>query len=289
MKLVTQTDNLNKRYGDEKAVRMLCDAGFDGIDYSMFCMDNDDDVLNTSRYLKHANDLRRIANSKGVTFEQTHAPFPPFRVGDTAYNKKTMPRVERALEITGVLGASACVVHPVAAGKDQYDVNMRYFETLLPVAEKAGVKIALENMWGRDKETKKIIPNVCSTAEDFNRYIDSFDPKYVTACLDLGHCGLVGENAADMVRAMGARRVTCLHIHDNNNLSDDHTLPYTRKMQWDPILKALGEINYRGNFTYEADNFLLPFPDGLVVPCLQFMVKVGRFMMSEIERYRVKK
>ncbi len=289
MKLVTQTDNLNARYGDEKAVRMICEAGFDGIDYSMFCMDDDDNILNTRKYAAHAEKLRKIAESYKVTFEQSHAPFPSFRVGDNAYNRKTMPRVERAIEISGILGAKACVVHPVAAGKNQYDVNMRYFETLLPLAQKHGVKIALENMWGRDKETKKIIPNICSLAEDFNRYIDSLDPAHFTACLDIGHCGLVGSDAASMIREMGAYRITCLHIHDNNNLSDDHTLPYLRSIKWNEVLQALGEIGYKGNFTYEADNFLKKFPDALIEPCLKFMVEVGRYMMSEIDRYKVKK
>lgn len=287
MKLVTQTDNLNARYGDETAVKMICEAGFDGIDYSMFCMANDDDILNTPQYVAHAEKLRKIAESYGVTFEQSHAPFPPFRVGDDAYNKKTMPRVERAIEISGILGAKVCVVHPVAAGKNQYDINMRYFETLLPLAQKHGVKIALENMWGYNKEEKRIIPNICSLADDFNRYVDSLDPAHFTACLDIGHCGLVGSDAATMLRAMGAYRVTCLHIHDNNNIDDDHTLPYTRSIKWDEVLQALGEIGYKGNFTYEADNFLKKFPDGLIAACLKFMVETGRFMMSEIERYKV--
>ncbi|MBQ8943633.1 MAG: sugar phosphate isomerase/epimerase [Clostridia bacterium] len=289
MKLVTQTDNLNKRYGDEKAVRMLCEAGFDAIDYSMFCMDNDDDILNTPQYAAHAEKLRKIAEEYGVKFEQSHAPFPPFKVDDDAYSKKTMPRVERAIEISGILGVKACVVHPVAAGKDQYDINMRYFETLLPLAQKHGVKIALENMWGRDRETNKIIPNVCSLADDFNRYVDSLDPKYFTACLDIGHCGLVGSDAATMIREMGANRITCLHIHDNNGIDDNHTLPYTRNIKWDEVLKALGEIGYKGNFTYEADNFLKKFPDPLIETCLKFMVEVGRYMISEVQRYGAKK
>ncbi|MBR4766399.1 MAG: hypothetical protein IK085_06530, partial [Clostridia bacterium] len=99
---------------------------------------------------------------------------------------------------------------------------------------------------------------------------------------------LVGSNAAAMIREMGAYRVTCLHIHDNNGISDDHTLPYTRSIKWDETLKALGEIGYKGDFTYEADNFLKKFPDELIVPCLKFMVNVGRYMISEIERYSVK-
>lgn len=286
MKLVTQTDVLEQRFGDEKAIQMLCEAGYDGIDYSMFCMGRDDNVLNTPGYEKHVRNLRKIAESYGKTFEQSHAPFPPFRIGDDEYSRRTMPKVERAIEISGMLGVKICVVHPVAAGDDQYDINMRYYETLAPLAQKYGVKVALENMWGRDKETGKIVPNICSVADDFNKYVDSLDSDLFTACLDLGHCGLVGSEAAYMIKAMGSDRIKSLHIHDNNYKDDSHTIPYLGKMNWDEIFKALGEINYKGNFTYEADNFLKGFPDDLLENCLDFMVKNGRYMMREIEKYR---
>ena len=155
-------------------------------------------------------------------------------------------------------------------------------------AKEYGVKIALENMWGRDNELNRIVPNVCSVAEDFNRYVDALNPDNFTACLDLGHCGLVGDNAGAMIRQMGSR-LGCLHIHDNDHLNDSHTLPYMMKMDWDDILHALGEIDYKGNFTYEADRFLGGFPDDLLPACERFMHDVGRSMMRKIEKYRVKK
>ena len=40
MLLVTQTDRLASLYGDRTAVQMLHEAGFDGIDYSMFFLTN---------------------------------------------------------------------------------------------------------------------------------------------------------------------------------------------------------------------------------------------------------
>ena len=118
--------------------------------------------------------------------------------------------------------------------------------------------------------------------------VDALDPAHFTACLDLGHCGLVGDNAGAMIRQMGSR-LGCLHIHDNDNFNDSHTLPYTSAMDWDDILHALGEIDYQGHFTYEADNFIRDFPEDLLPACEKFMHDVGRSMMSKIEKYRVKK
>ena len=288
MKLVNQTDTIAKRLGNEAAVRMVCEAGFDGIDFSMFSMQNDDDILNSACYKKHISELLKIADFYGVTFEQAHAPFPSRKENDAEYSKVIIEKIKRALEITGLLDAKICVVHPVQFSERQFEQNMELYHELEPYAAEYGVKIALENMWGWDRSINRIVPNVCSVAEDFNRYVDALNPEHFTACLDLGHCGLVGDNAGAMIRQMGSR-LGCLHIHDNDNINDSHTLPYTSEMDWDDILHALGEIDYRGHFTYEADYFMNGFPDDLLPACERFMHDVGRSMMKKIEKYRVKK
>ncbi len=288
MKLVNQTEQISERLGDEAAVRIICESGFDGIDYSMFCMRDDDCILNTPDYKNHVRKLAEIAASYGVTFEQVHAPFPSAKDGNPEYNGKMFGRLVRALEIAGILDAKICVVHPVQFKENQFEQNMELYHKLEPYAADFGVKIALENMWGWSEELQRIVPNVCSVAEEFNRYVDALDPAHFTACLDLGHCGLVGDNAGAMIRQMGSR-LGCLHIHDNDNVHDSHTLPYTSEMDWNDILHALGEIDYKGNFTYEADYFLKKFPNDLMPACEKFMHDVGRSMMNKIEEYRVKK
>ena len=47
-----------------------------------------------------------------------------------------------------------------------------------------------------------------------------------------------------------------LHIHDNDLLNDSHALPFTMKMDFEAIVRALREINYRGYFTMEADQHM---------------------------------
>lgn len=289
MKLVTQTEVLSDRLGDEAAVRIICESGFDGLDYSMFKMSDDDDILNTSEYIKHVKNLADIAASYGKTFEQAHSPFPSCREGNAEYNEKMFEKLKRSLEIAGMLDAKICVVHPVQFSSDQKAQNMELYHKLEPYAAEYGVKIALENMWGWDDAAKKIYPNVCSVASEFNDYYDSLNTKNFTTCLDLGHCGLVGDNAASMIREMGGERLGALHIHDNDNIHDSHTIPYLMEMDWDAILTALGEIDYKGNFTYEADGFLRNFPADVLPSCERFMHDLGRSMMKKIESCRVKK
>ena len=282
MKLVTQTENLSSRYGDVRAVEMLCKAGYDGIDYSMFMMrENPECVLNTDNYKIHVKRLLSIAEKYGVTFEQAHAPFPSAKRKDKEYSERMLETLKRSIEIAGLLDAKIIVVHPVDFHRHNFERNMELYHALESTARNSGVKIALENMWGRGRKDR-IVPNVCSVAEEFNRFVDALDPTVFTACLDLGHCGLVGENAGKMIREMG-NRIGCLHIHDNDNIHDSHTLPYTMNMDWDDIISALREIGYKGNFTYEADNFLRRFPDEFMPTAVKFMADLGRTMISKIE------
>lgn len=289
MKLVNYTETLAERWGDKEAVKITCEAGFDGIDFSMFRMNDDDnDILNTSGCKAHLAELKKIADSYGVTFEQAHSPFPSAKENNCEYNVKMLDILKRSLEIAGTLDAKICVVHPVQFSENQFEQNMELYHKLEPTAADYGVKIALENMWGWDNVAEKIVPNVCSVADEFNRYVEALNPEHFTACLDLGHCGLVGDNAGNMIRQMGSR-IGALHIHDNDNIHDSHSLPYLEKMDWDDILRALGEIDYQGNFTYEVGNFLRAFPDDVIASCERFMHDLGRSMMKKIEEYRVKK
>ena len=113
MKLVNQTERIGVRMGDKEAVRIICEAGFDGIDFSMFKMKNDDDILNSSEYKSHIKELKKIADSYGVPFEQAHSPFPSAKDGNCEYNEKIFEKLKRSLEIAGMLDAKICVVHPV--------------------------------------------------------------------------------------------------------------------------------------------------------------------------------
>ncbi len=290
MKLVTQTEVLSDRFGDEKAVRIICESGFDGIDFSMFDLDEEDCILNGSGYKNHLYNIKNIAESYGVTFEQAHAPFPSAREGNEEYNAFMFDKLKKAIEIAGILDTKIIVVHPVQFSSEQKERNLELYRSLEPFAAEHGVKIALENMWGTKTVDgkRKIVPNVCSVAAEFNDYFDSLNSSNFTTCLDLGHCGLVGDDAASMIRDMNSR-LGCLHIHDNDFIHDSHTLPYTMNMDWDSILKALGEVDYKGNFTYEADYFMKRFPDDLLPACQRFMHDVGRSMMAKIESYRFTK
>ena len=292
MLLSTQTDNLFRRFTPDEAIRILADAGFDAIDYSMFAMTDDNCPLNTCDPEKYGTELRKKAEAAGLIFNQAHAPFPCWSAGNDAYNEKMPARIVQSIRIAGTLGAKAIVVHPIAyteRGEAQKEFNFKFYRTLESTAREYGIKIAVENMWGYDRRRDYIVENVCSTSDELSAYFDELAaPDVYTVCLDLGHCGLVGEEADHAIRVLGKDRLGALHVHDNDYRHDSHTLPYDcgMKMNWDNITKALGEIDYQGDFTFEADNFLARFDAETVADASAFMATIGRKLMKKIEAAR---
>ncbi|OGO88508.1 MAG: hypothetical protein A2Y15_01740 [Clostridiales bacterium GWF2_36_10] len=284
MILSTETEVIGERLGDEAAIKILCEAGFEALDYSMFTMHDAKHPLNNDGYKEYALNLKKLASEYGVSFNQAHAPFPSCVENGKEYNKITFDRIIRAMEVASILDVKIIIVHPIDISDKTVmkQFNLDFFNSLKPYCEKFNIKVALENMWGWDKEKGTIIPNICSTGEMFCDYLDALDSRFFTACLDLGHCGLVGDDAAKMIRELGHDRLKALHVHDNDFLHDSHTAPFVGKMDWEAITSALAEINYDGDFTFEADFFYNPFPNDLLPVCAKFLHDIGRHLISRI-------
>lgn len=284
MKISNHTDRLEQRFGAVNAVRMLAEAGFEAIDYSMYTPDG---AIFAGGGRVLSRELKRVADGLGVTFNQAHAPFSKYKIGAEyeADNRKIFDSVRRALEVGAELGAEAVVVHPAficphLSPDERFEMNMNIYSRLLVFAREFDVKIAIENMYGRHKDkNSKLVRNVCSDAEEFIRYVDATGSPYVTACLDVGHAGLVGESAEGMIRAMG-ERITCIHLHDNDFYEDIHTLPFLGEINFPSVMRALKKINYSGDITLEADGFIKTLPDELVPAALSLMAKTASHLRS---------
>jgi len=273
--------NLARRIGEHKAIEVIAKAGFDALDYSLFALDDDADLMNPSKYERCARELASVAEQCGVFFNQAHAPFPSYRVGDESYNDKTFAKIVHSIEVAAILGAKNIVVHPIYMEKDKKQFNMEFFGQLAPCCKQFGIKAAIENMWMRDPRRGCIVPNVCSIPEEFTDFLDTLGSECFTGCLDIGHCGLVGVDEAHAIKTLGHGRLKALHVHDNDYRSDMHTLPYIGKLDWDSITAALKDIRYDGDFTFEADNFVMGIPEELLPQAYKYMHDTGRFLIQK--------
>ena len=294
MKISTLTDHIAKIYGEKETIRILADIGYDCYDFSMFDIGENNHPIGGERYVEYVKELRETADEVGIVCNQSHAPFPSYIPGDDAFNQRMFPLLVRAIEVTGMLGGTNVIIHPAIYPNDIgdgdsrccWETNMKLYHDLLPFAKKYHVKIALENMFNWDRESDTALPAACSSPDDFVSYLDALDPDYFMACLDIGHAAMQkreNNTPTDMILALGHDRLHALHVHDNDLIHDLHTLPFTQKIEWDKVMRALKEIDYDGVFTFEADSFLRQFPDELVCDASRFMLKVGRYLVGTLQ------
>ncbi len=295
MKLSTQTSNIFSTFGEKEGLKVLKDAGYDALDMSLFCMNHDPNCpYNNEDYRQHAEDLRRAADELEIPFNQSHTPFTFNWKNPNEYEERYIPMQIRALEISAILGAEHAVIHPwhysqfMGHEEEMFNFNMDHYRRLLPYAKEYGIKIAIENMWQIEPKRKCIYASACGKADELVRYIDTLDDDTFVACLDLGHCGLVGEEPWDAIRILGHDRLKSLHVHDNDYRNDTHTLMGMSLMDYNEIMKALADIDYTGDFTLEADGFLRHFEKDFKPTACKFMADRSRYLMAKFEEIKAK-
>ncbi|MBR7111059.1 MAG: sugar phosphate isomerase/epimerase [Clostridia bacterium] len=280
MKLVQMTSSLAVRFGDETAIRMIKDAGFDGFDFSMTNFNKEVLFGEGDGYIEYVKNLKKVSDEVGLPCLQAHAPQPLMRT-----REQIMPLVDmflRSIEIAAMLDCKYLVIHP-GSFLSAHE-NKEFYDKMLPFAEQKGVIIATENMYKWKDETETdTVPSACGTAKDFVEHMEVINHPNFTACMDIGHAEMSNcEGAPTIIRALGDK-IGCLHVHDTDLVNDNHTMPFVGKINWVEVTKALKEVGYKGCFTYEADAFLKNFPDELMSDCLRLMERTGRYLISLIE------
>lgn len=286
MKIATEIGSALRFGGYEKAVELVGRAGFDGWDLSLFrmaryssaekCILDSDDPFHGPSYLAKARELKSIGEAFGMVCNQSHAPFPCHVPGMRDYLK-------RALECTAEAGGTICVIHPDGESEE---AMLEMYEELLPFAKGCGVKIAAENIAYWNKTEQIYMPHYCSEPVRFVRQLDRINDPFFVACLDLAHAELagLGTSAVEMIRALGAKRLQALHIHDNNKIRDQHKLPFKGSMDFATIVGALKEIGYTGYFTMEADAFVEEASLSRGEECLLKLAAVARQLADMFEK-----
>ena len=281
----SQTERLNHRVGIERTVELMIDAGFPCIDISMF---SSNEFLFCDDWEAIARRLRQMADARGVIFNQAHAPFGG---GYDHYTTVLVPQFPRVFAFCEILGIPKIVVHPLQRGRyygheaELFEMNMEFYRSLVPLSDRHGVKICIENMWQNHPVSRHICDDVCADPHELAAYYDTLgDPEHFTVCLDIGHVALCGREPEDAIRILGHERLGALHVHDVDYVSDLHQLPGMARINWDPVLRALADIRYSGELTLEADNFLGHFDNDFAPTALRFMADTARHMADKIRR-----
>jgi len=260
-KLSLSAAALIKAVGWERALEVLAESGYEGIDFSLGSFD----YANCDVDEEYLRKFKAKADSLGIAIQQTHGHLGRNPLGKLLWSqdeesKEYFVKIrERDLRATAILGAEMCVIHSGSEGpfgplssdpEELHKANLDGFTSIVPFAEKYNVKICLESFGRNARDGVQLF----SWPEEMLKSYEAIPTKNKCFCMDTGHTHEAVEfgtpSVEDFIRAMGSR-IECLHIHDNFGYYDDHALPGFGNINWPEVFKALDEVGYKGYYNFE--------------------------------------
>ena len=194
--------------------------------------------------------------SFGMSFKDAHNIFGKYldlNCPVPEARPEMIARLKLTLEIIASIGVDTITVHTGNEGtypdyplEVQFDCIKRSLDELLPVAEKLGVTICIENIWYQ-----------INTPERLLAIKECFPTDALGFCYDAGHANLMdkGRNFPDsnpfkawngltpawddkVLEKMLPHVVNC-HLHDNDGISDKHRNIGNGTINWDHIVPLL--------------------------------------------------
>lgn len=238
--------------------------------------------------------MKEAAEKNGITISQMHAPFPLWVKDNEAVNDYMIMVVDKICAVCAYVGCPALVVHPITLpDKDEeLAVNYAMYRRMAPSGKKYGVKLCLENLFASFRG--RMIEGACTDPQEACRYLDTLNAEAGAEvfgfCFDVGHANLTARNIQKYLKCIG-KRLTILHIHENDGTGDLHMIPYTHtrnngkdpNCDWEGFIAGMRAIGYEGTLSFETFRVLGNFPKPLHTDALRLISAIGKYFAARIE------
>ena len=117
-------------------------------------------------YISRAREVKSYLKAMGMNCLQAHAPLNPRPAASLELSDLTCLELIRSIEFSGILGVKTLVVHAITPpeGRGLIEYNLEFYRFLEPFAREAGVRIAVENLFGppleRPEQMTEILQNL---------------------------------------------------------------------------------------------------------------------------------
>lgn len=315
MKIATQGYATTWRMDMDDAYRVIAEAGFEAIDWSLdcqwkngrpvVCWDRDaifsgkikqdciyDEDMDTiiAHYQPEIDTIKKY----GLTITQAHSPFPAYDITNPAFMDYAIETYKKCIKLCEYAECPRIVVHGISRRPHEWDMtdedvralNMKLYTALIPTLKTSNVTVLLENLFASSNGRR--YAGVCSNAYDAIEYIDTLNDlagkECFGLCFDVGHLNIIHCSMHDYVLKLG-NRIKALHIHDNDMNGDLHLAPYTGTVRWADFHDSLKKIGYTGDLSFETyrQTSVDVCEDEMVLPSLEFICKCGKFFRSKIQ------
>jgi hexulose-6-phosphate isomerase len=169
----------------------------------------------------------------------------PLSDPDPAVVARGLEAIRKEFEDCKAYGGTTVLVVPAVVNKkvsyrDAYKRSQEHIKQLIPDAEKAGVKIAIEEVWN-----KFLLSPV-----EFARYIDEFESPTVGAYFDVGNVVEYGY-PEEWIRELG-KRILKIHIKEYAKPKRFDYKLGEGEIDWSAVRQALIDVGYEGWITAEV-------------------------------------
>ncbi len=215
--------------------KRLKDAGFEGVELVS------PNELDRDEVLKARDETGLVIHGVSGSRHWKDALSDP----DPAVRSRGVEAILKEIDDCHAYGGTTVLVVPAIVTKDvshrEADERSRaMFASFLPAAEKAGIKIAVEEVWNK----------FLLSAPEFARYIDSFRSPWVGAYFDVGNVVEYGY-PQEWIRELG-RRILKIHIKEYAKPKRFSYPLGEGEIDWPAVTRALVDVGYDGWITAEV-------------------------------------
>lgn len=234
-------------------LRLAREAGFAGLEIDL----SDDGPLTLSSSPKEIAEVRTSAERAGVQLSGLATGLywsANPASADPAVRFRAEAILTKQIEVAHALGLDAILVVPATVGADfipncevvPYDVAWQrateFLRAALPAAEKAQVRICVENVWNK----------FLLSPLEMQKFIAQFDSEWVGAYFDVGNC-LASGYPEHWIPVLD-RKLRRVHLKDYRRAVgsvDGFVEILSGDVNWPAVMGALRAIGYDGWLTAE--------------------------------------
>ena len=253
----------------KECLQLAKDAGFDGIELN-YDLEND---LSPKSGTKEYEAIRKTAEKIGIAVSGLCSflfwPYS-FAANNPTTRARGLELATKMLRAAHDIGTENLLCVPGAVHipwlKDHDPVpndvcDRRAREAvakLLPLAEKLGISINIENIF---------FNGYLLSPEEVNEFVDGFKSKHVRVHFDTGNIMLF-QFPEHWIQILG-NRIKNVHLKEFTKKGTDHSLESFRPLldgttNWPAVIEAFDKVGYRGYLTFEYFHPYPHYPEALI-------------------------
>ena len=276
MKISISDMEFRRKFGEEDALKLISESGFDGVDYAL-CTSSGG-ITDLTNHLEKARATKKLLEKYSLEVYQTHSHWQGEYSDDFSCKTDWFDNLVKSIEYASIIGAKIIVIHAlkVPLGVDFLEVNTRFYKALEPIAKKFGVKIGVENL----------LNSIFWTGRKLNQFLRILDSDVFTACIDVGHSAILGVEPENFIKEIDEEFLGCVHIQDTDGKNDKHWIPFDGVHNWEEVAKALGNKKFSGFLNLESAGGFRALPLELHKAKMEFTAIVSRYLADKVENYK---